>query len=288
MFKSTNQLSDAQLKDLEALRLLCKKIDGSTPNLYVHILSKPRALPASILCYEQNQLVGFISAFFFYDDAVEVALLVAPYARRRGIARQLLGYIIPLVKAHGINKLIFSSPSHRNNLWFVPLCLRSMHTEYYMERTDLNPILEYNKSLVMRQASKKDIPVLGAIDEVCFPKKTNDFTGRFQHLFDDRNYQIFLGYLDNHPIGKAHMRWDKDGVTLSDIAILPDLQGKGYGTAIIAHCINIALSEGKSQVNLDVETHNERALHLYTRLGFFVQNACDYWSIKVDDLLKKI
>lgn len=288
MFKSTNQLTEAQLNDLEKLRVLCKKEDGSTPNLYTHILAKPRALPASILCYEQDQLVGFVSAFFFYDDAVEIALLVAPHVRRKGIAKQLLLSITPLTFAHNIANLIFSSPSRLNNQWLPSMGFSPMHTEYYMERTDLNPILDYNHSLTIRQATEKDIPILGDIDEACFPKKTNDVTGRFQHLFDERNYEIFIGLLDNQPVGKAHMRWDEDGVTLSDIAILPRVQGKGYGTTLIAYCVNAALSEGKSHASLDVETHNERALHLYTRLGFSVQNACDYWTISVKELLKKI
>lgn len=288
MFKSTNQLTEAQLNDLEKLRVLCKKADGSTPNLYTHILAKPRALPASVLCYEQNQLVGFISAFFFYDDAVEIALLVAPHVRRQGIAKQLLRTIIPLAFAHGIVNLIFSSPSQRNDKWLASLGFATTHTEYYMERTDLSPILDYNHSLTIRKATEKDISVLGAIDEACFPKKTNDVTGRFQHLFEERHYDIFLGFLDNQPIGKAHLRWDKKGATLSDIAVLPSVQGKGYGTALIAYCVNAALSEGKPQVSLDVETHNERALHLYTRLAFTVQNACDYWTISVNALLKKL
>lgn len=287
MFKSTNQLTETQLKDLEQLRIRCKKIDGSTPNLYTHILAKPRALPASLMCYEKNRLVGFLSAFFFYDDAVEVALLVEPKFRRRGIAKQLLNFIIPLIQSHGLIKLIFSSPSHLNDTWLPAFGLSSTHSEYYMERNVLLPIRDVKQDLVIRKATMDDIILLGALDEACFPKKTNEYTERFHNLLGDKNYLIFLGFQNEQPIGKAHMRLDKKGVTLSDIAIFPDFQGKGYGTTLIAHCTNLALSKRKPQVCLDVETHNERALHLYTRLGFFVQNACDYWAISVNDLLKR-
>jgi ribosomal protein S18 acetylase RimI-like enzyme len=287
MFKSTNQLTEAQLNDLEQLRIRCKKIDGSTPNLYTHILAKPRALPASLMCYEKNRLVGFLSAFFFYDDAVEIALLVEPKFRKRGIAKQLLSFIIPLIQSHGLINLIFSSPSHLNDTWLPALGLSSTHSEYYMERNALIPIRDVNQDLVIRKANLDDITLLGALDEACFPKKTNEFIDRFRNLLEDKNYLIFLGFQNDCPIGKAHMRWDKKGATLSDIAIFPEVQGKGYGTTLIAHCTNLALSKRKPQVCLDVETHNERALHLYTRLGFFVQNACDYWTISVNELLKR-
>jgi len=159
-----------------------------------------------------------------------------------------------------------------------------LHSEYYMERDDLNPLLDCNQTLTFREASIQDITVLCAIDDACFPKTQGKSTERFQQIFDDRNYQVFMAYQNNQPIGKAHLRWENQGVTLSDIAVLPKLQGKGFGSALISHCINYALSEGKPNVNLDVETHNQRALNLYTRLGFHVQNACDYWSIELNKL----
>lgn len=286
MFKNTNQLTEKQLNDLERLRVACKEADGSAPNLYTHILAKPRALPASLLYYENDKLLGFLSAFFFYDDSVEIALLIDPSVRKRGLAKKLLLSIIPLIQAHGLLHLIFSSPSHLHDEWLLAKGFSAMHSEYFMGRVDRNPILENIHAFPIRKATADDIVILGALDEACFPKKTNEFVERFQHLLDDRNYQIFIGFQNNIPIGKAHMRWDKQGATLSDIAVLPAHQGKGFGTMLIAHCINMALSEGKPDVCLDVETHNERALHLYTRLGFVVQNACDYWKISISDLLK--
>ena len=101
-----------------------------------------------------------------------------------------------------------------------------------------------------------------------------------------REYKIILAFKNNQLIGKAHLRWEKKSTTLSDIAIIPAHQGNGYGTALIAHCINHSLSEGTTLINLDVETHNLKALNLYTRLGFMIQNACDYWSIDADFSIK--
>lgn len=287
MIKNTNQLEAHQLKELEQLRALCKKADGSTPNLYPHILELPRAFPASLLYYKQKQLVAFLAAYFFYEDAVEISLLVHPLYRRRGIGKELIRTILPLIQSQNFHKLIFSSPAHLNNLWLTANGYSYMHSEYYMERDDLKPLLDYKKTLTFRTAISEDIPLLCAFDEACFPNKQVDAIERFQHLIDGREYQILLAYENNNPVGKAHLRWQPTGATLSDIAILPTHQGKGLGTTLIAHCINMALSEGKPHLNLDVETHNERALKLYTRLGFITENASDYWSIDLNKLLKK-
>lgn len=284
MITNTNQLNEHQLKELEELTTLCKQTDGSIPNVYTHILSQPRSLPASLLYYEDQQLVGFLSAYFFYDEAVEIALIVKPSARKKGVAKQLIKSILPLIEYHEYHKLIFSSPSHLNDQWLLEKGFKYLHSEYYMERDELNPLLSSNNSLTYRKASMQDIPILSAMDQVCFPKHHVDSFERFQHLIEGREYQIIIAIQDNKPIGKAHLRWQDNGATLSDIAILPAYQGHGLGTALITHCINLALIEGKPHLNLDVETHNLKALNLYSRLGFLIQNACDYWEITTKQL----
>ncbi len=287
MIHNTNQITEQQLHDLKQLANLCKKKDGSSPNLYTHILTQPRAFPASLLYYEQEQLLAFLSVYFFYDDAVEISLLVHPSYRKQGIAKQLLQTILPLIQFQNYFKLIFSTPSSINNSLLLNNGYAYSHSEYYMERSDLAPILEHNRNLMFRIATIDDIPTLCGLDELCFPQKHGDLPDRFNHLLDNREYKILLAFNENTLIGKAHIRWEDKGTTLSDIAVHPKQQGKGYGTSLIAHCINHALSEGKPLLNLDVETHNKRALNLYTRLGFAVQNACDFWSIDIE-LLKPI
>jgi GNAT superfamily N-acetyltransferase len=281
MINNTNQINEQQLDDLKQLAEQCKQKDGSTPNLYTHILSQHRAFPASLLYYEHQVLIGFLSVYFFYDDAVEISLLVHPLHRKQGIAKQLLQSILPLVHFHNFMKLIFSTPTHLNNKWLLSSGYVYSHSEYYMERTELTPILEHNRSLTFRSATENDLSLLCALDEECFPQKHGDLPNRFEHILNSREYELVLAFHNDVLIGKAHIRWGIEGATLSDIAITPLQQGKGFGTALIAHCINYALSEGKPALNLDVETHNKRALNLYTRLGFVVHNACDYWSIDI-------
>lgn len=286
MIKQISQINEYQAKELDDLVAVCKKHDSSVPNVYPHILKQERSVPACLLYYENNALVGFLSVFFFYDDAVEISLMVHPAYRRKGIARQMIQQIEPLILAQGYNNLVFCNPARLNDKWLKKLGFSFQHSEYFMERDNLNPLLDYNKSLTYRLATPEDIPVLCALDEVCFPDKSQNLVARFEQIMSERDYDVILALLDNRPIGKSHIRWQPKCATLSDIAILPAEQGKGLGTALIAYCINLALSEGKSDVNLDVETHNKKALELYIRLGFHVSNACDYWLIRINELPK--
>jgi ribosomal protein S18 acetylase RimI-like enzyme len=284
MIYSSNQLTSEQLQQLEKLAAQCKKSDGSTPNLYTHILSQPRALPAGLLYYKQNLLIGFLSAFFFYDEAVEISLLIHPKHRKQGIAKELIRTILPLVYFQNYFSLIFSTPTGLNNKWLSSQGYTYLHSEYYMEREDRKPLLDNKPVLTFRKATTKDIPILCSLDEACFPQRQGDLQERFDHVMSNREYEVVVALNEHKIIGKAHIRWQTKGATLSDIAINPSYQGSGLGTSLISHCINYALSEGKPRLNLDVETHNKRALNLYTRLGFITQNACDFWSISTERL----
>lgn len=287
MINNTNQLNEQQLQDLKVLAQVCKKKDGSTPNLYPHILAQHRAFPASLLYYDKDQLIAFLSIYFFYDDAVEVSVLVHPEYRQQGIAKQLIQTILPLVQYQNYFTLIFSAPKGLNS-FLVNAPYLYLHSEYYMERNELTPILEYNKALTFRAANFDDIPTLSILDELCFPQKHGHLPERFNQLLDNREYEVILAIHNNIIIGKAHIRWTEQEGTFSDIAIHPQQQAKGFGTSLIAYCINHALSKGIHSLNLDVETHNKTALNLYTRLGFAVHNACDFWSIDIAQLTSHI
>lgn len=55
---------------------------------------------------------------------------------------------------------------------------------------------------------------------------------------------------------------------LSNVAVYPELQGRGIGSLLISHAERQAAREGAHAIVLDVETDNEEAVSLYERLGF--------------------
>lgn len=280
MLIKTNALNAQQRQELTGLIAQCQQVDESVPNLYLHLISKARAIDGVFLYYnDQQQLIAFLAVYFFYEDAVEVGLLVHPKARRQGLARYLLQQLLPVIDEYQCQALIFTVPARHHTSWLSARGLTYLHREYFMARQSLTPVLEYQSTLHFRRAQAQDIPFLCALDEACFHKKTQELIARFYQILHDSHYEIMLAFKGKTPIAKAHFRWQDQGAALSDIAVFPEYQGQGFGTALIAYCINYALSQGKPNLCLDVETHNQKALNLYIRLGFLSQNACDYWQM---------
>ncbi len=284
MLTHTSQLTTEQLAELEALCADCKHTDGNIISLYNHILSQNRSIACNVFYHQKNQLVGFLSTFFFYEDACEVAVLVAPTYRKQGIARQMIKANLPLIAAQGIKTLIFSSPNGLNTPWLPAQGFSYEHSEYQMQRRSIDPILSGNHSLMVRAAILADIPAFCTIDEACFSSPQPDMDRRVHHLLNDPEYKLFVAEIDGIPVGKAHIHCQKEGARFTDIAILPHLQGRGFGSELLAHCINYCRAIHLEKISLDVETNNQHALNLYLRLGFAVINSCDFWTIPLQSL----
>lgn len=284
MLLCNQQLNEVQLQDLSQLTTLCQSADGGSPAIYHHLLSQKRDAESNVLYYQHENLLGFLSVYFFYQEACEVSLLAAPNHRRQGIACQLLQKIMPLLIAKNSKELIFSTSSSFGEEWLPKKGFVYQQSEYHMERNSFETLLITNQSLSLRKATMADLDILCTLDTACFPEHQTDMIERFTFLLNNNDYDILLAEHNNLIIGKAHINWQKEKTLLSDIAVLPEHQGKGFGGELISHCINHALSLGKINLALDVETRNQSALNLYLRHGFKTTHIYDYWSIPTKKL----
>ena len=57
----------------------------------------------------------------------------------------------------------------------------------------------------------------------------------------------------------------------------PDHRGRGLGQSILTTVIQQLLAKKQKEIYLEVEATNQRALHLYTKLGFRKEILFDYY-----------
>ncbi len=279
---NNHQLNTQQLNDLEHLGNRCKMSDGNYLNVYPHILIQNRPMPCNVLYYQEERLIGFLSAFFFYEDTTELVVMVDPSFRKRGVATQLIHQIMPLLLLQKIKHLVFPAPHNLNDTWLTAKHFVHQNSEYQMQYKGNQPIALRINNLTVRDATEVDVPVLCNMDNACFPSSAHDMSKRFYMLLNDPHYKIFILLNKGIPIGKAHVYHPTDEARLTDIAVLPHHQGQGFGGYLLAHCVNHCLAAEQHLISLDVETTNQHALKLYKRLGFDVINAYDFWSIPIE------
>jgi RimJ/RimL family protein N-acetyltransferase len=254
MLTRNHQLTNQEFIDLDSLSAACKLKDGNNVAIYKHLLSQNRPRLCNVLYYHQKQLIGFLSTFFFYGDACEITVMVAPDYRKRGIATQMLKEILPLIQSENIKSLIFSTPHDVNNEWLLAKDFRYLHSEYQMEQQQHYPLPIANKSLVVRFATMDDLAFICAIDDACFPTHQPELAIHIQNQLYDPNYKM------------------------------PQFQKHGFGSTMLAHAVNYSLAANQPKLSLTVEAKNQQALKIYSRLGFKIENAHDFWSIPMEVL----
>ena len=84
------------------------------------------------------------------------------------------------------------------------------------------------------------------------------------------SYRIWLGK-DYHREGhvcQAFLSITQDEAHILNLSVDPELQGQGFGSQMLTHLIEDALSQGARQIFLEVRESNKKAIQMYLRQGF--------------------
>jgi ribosomal protein S18 acetylase RimI-like enzyme len=285
MITSNHQLTLEQYLEVKALAEQCRQQDGNHFPLFGHVLLQPRSLPCNWFYYHDTQLIGFVSAFFFYENACELAILVHPDWRRRHIAKELLSHIVPVMQSRNPEYVLFPSPRGLNNTWLMARGFRFNNSEVQMQwRDKARPVIARTDILMQAAVAETDATALAEIDVLCFLANHESMQARYFNLLLDPAYVVIMLRYQGQPIGKAHLHFELDQVQLSDVAVLPQFQGQGFGQALVAYCMAYVADHSELPIRLDVDMNNYNAKHIYQKLGFYTTNAWDYWTIGVSEL----
>lgn len=282
---------DFQPSDLKALQKLldeCRKEDTHSIPIYPRVLKSKGQRAIGVMVWDGKQLIAFCRPYFFYEKGCEIAMMVAPSFRRQGIARHCIHTILPQLQKEGISDLIFTTANLDFKAWLPHFDLAFQQSEYEMERTKKTTEKAGAQNITYKVATHADMQALFLVDQACFPDISKVSKQRLSQILNDSQYTIIAAFIDETLIGKAHLYWERQCARLSDIAIIPKWQGKGYGRSLIAKCIHFALDQNINHLFLDVETKNQRALQLYTSLGFKTTNRIDYWQGHLESFIREL
>ncbi|MEZ4590034.1 MAG: GNAT family N-acetyltransferase [Chloroflexota bacterium] len=95
----------------------------------------------------------------------------------------------------------------------------------------------------------------------------------FQQKFDPAKREVLQW--QGQDVGTISVREEEDELYVAMIAILPEFQGRGWGTAVLQNIIHHAQQTGKT-VTLHVLKTNPKAQKLYERLGLQIIAEEDY------------
>jgi ribosomal protein S18 acetylase RimI-like enzyme len=235
-----------------------------------------------LLWWEGDRLLGFLGIYEFGLPA-ELAGMVAPDARRRGIGTALLDAAVRLCRERGVRSALLIVP--RTSVAGRRLAVRRGavldHSEHALELSGEPTHAAPLAGLALRPATSADLPFVVGLLEVAFGEAgQEDLVRRLDSPGSPRERTMVVE-LAGAMVGTLRLTRDGDDGGIFGFAVEPGRQGEGIGRAALRRACELLRSEGARQIRLEVDVENDRALGLYTSVGFTPVSTDDYFALPI-------
>ncbi|MCM0624589.1 GNAT family N-acetyltransferase [Lysinibacillus sp. OL1_EC] len=269
---------------LKEVKLLCEEATVQDYRVYETIMNVPMAGSFEnkgfmVLAYEDDKdlLVGAASAIDLMGlHTYEWSLVVTPAYRQKGIGTALVDGIQVGLKERGaegqLAVVIDGSPyGHtfiENKGFTYSFSETTLETkaEPVTLRGDIN-IQAYNgeqaELITIYCEAFGDLPEESE-ELIAFNTSTN---GR----------ELWVAYRDGAIVGTVTTAKENEIQWVTALAVHPNCEGQGIGTALLSFSKDYASKVGAAFVMLDVEVDNKKALSVYEKAGFMKAQQIDYY-----------
>lgn len=238
-----------------------------------------------LLWWDDGQLLGFLGLYAFGAPTVELTGMVHPDARRRGIATRLLNVALPICQERGYTKVLLVTPR-------MPTAARDLalrrgavldHSEYALQLTGEPANAPTNPRIILRAMISDDAPAVKAMLKSGFgwerPEPTDAAGLERARREQEETLIVDLG---GAAVGSLRVSRDDDTASVYGFVVDPDHQCQGIGRDVLRRVCWQARAEGAARVHLEVAVDNDRALDLYTSLGFAPVAVEDYYTLPAE------
>jgi ribosomal protein S18 acetylase RimI-like enzyme len=232
-----------------------------------------------LLWWEEEQLLGFLGLYGFSPPTIEIAGMVDPDARRRGIFGALLDAAVPMCRDRGYRTALLIVPrvSAAGRAFAGRRGAAHEHSEHALVLTGAPPQGATDPQITLRTATAADAPELDALLLRAFGAPG---PGVLRHLADAHS-QTLVVLRDGEVVGTMRIERDGHRAAIYALAIDPPAQGRGMGREALRRACQSLSDEGIDRVRLEVAVENDRALALYTSLGFVQVATEDYFALEL-------
>jgi ribosomal protein S18 acetylase RimI-like enzyme len=269
-------LTPGALQAVAELERQVVKADGGRLKLeWDNLRSRSGDRVEDLLWWEGERLLGFLGIYTF-GESPELAGMVAPDARGRGIGSSLLDAAVALCRERGDRPPLLVVP--RQSIAGKRLALRRGAT---LDRSEHHLVLfgqpssePHKPEVSLRPATGADLPLVVSLLERGFGWSGPDDLG-------DRLQRTALVELRGAVVGTLFSERDDDEeeASIFGFVIEPSLQGRGIGRAALWQACEQLHADGARRISLDVDVANDRALGLYTSIGFTPVTTEDYFAL---------
>ena len=262
MIRFTNQLTDKERKEAKALIASCQANDHTFREPYLsNMLNFDPTMPTFFLYYQAGELLGLLTVYADNED-VEVAILVVPEYRRKGIARSLFDKF---------QKETASYP------------IQSVTTETWLGRDRTPYTLDFRSDVKSLLATSSYLEEIAQLHHQAFSdaEETLELSLRYiAEALKDSNSLLYILLKEGQVIGLCTVDLSGNNNYLYGLAVAEDYRGQGYGSYLAKSVVNQLIAHNDKSFQIAVEDDNVGAKHLYEKIGFVKQTQVVYLKQK--------
>ncbi len=288
------QLTTDEVREIRELMNICNAYEGLDLKLSPKEGSTGSGNEINDFFYYRNgKLIGFLALDRFGSQDREVAGMVHPDYRRKGIFRTLLMAAKEECTQRGISRLILISEaaSPAGKAFAEAMGASYDFSEYRMELAEVRQQRVGVGALVaarlareriqLQKANAKDIGVLAHITAAAFGSTEERVQEHILTDLREPNCQFYIGKLGEKPVGCFKLYENEKEVGIYGFGVLPEYQGKGYGRQMLEQIISQIRVQGQKRITLEVDIDNTNAVGLYRSCGFKEVTTYGYYTLNI-------
>ena len=299
-FRLKGRLNREDYALIDELREVCMRHDGIMLKLELDYkledakhadVEHSREEINEFLSFNGNELIGYagICSFGGPGSPLEITGMVHPTFRRQGLFSELHELVMAECGKRQAGKILLlcDRKSVPGVKFLDKIQAERISSEFEMHLLGAHEATGKKlPDIFLRKASNSDAAEVARQNRIYFDASAvldpDDTSERLilPEEEEKRGVTIYLAEHDEEIIGKVHLQLINGIGGIYGLGVLPPFRGKGFGRMILLQAIRILREAGASDIMLQVEARNDRALTLYRSCGFKETSVMDYYEMK--------